>query len=371
MMHGRIEQMKMLLSHDARIGKDPEASPFVACRTAAKHGYEDVVELCLELLPWDYNNVTLHSTASLVLTAAIAHHWDMLCRMLRRCMLTLRSRLRFVDFDSFLYEVATNGQGELVRYILDALPPSHDITWPLLGAARGGQLSTCRLFLEKGILNKNRYFGIDGAWTQAVVTGSSIEVYQLLEGQNLWISEPECYFLPVAAEHGHLDLTKLAVRDGWDADPFSEGRPSPSGLTRNDRIVPYRDDVRYFALLRAIVSGHKAIVRWLIRDVGVKISDDSELANPKLRPVELAYFADDSEMVELLLSLGAEARQGVLLEQCARCQKKTEDMIIRYQQTLYLGNHGYNQRWYRKSRSWSGDFVCSELQVREACGLFC
>ncbi|KAH3983792.1 hypothetical protein HBI25_033140 [Parastagonospora nodorum] len=94
MMHGRIEQVKMLLSHGARIGKDPEASPFVACRTAAKHCYEDVVESYLELLPWDYNNVTLHSTASLVSTATIAHHWDMLFRMLRRCMLTLRNRLR-------------------------------------------------------------------------------------------------------------------------------------------------------------------------------------------------------------------------------------------------------------------------------------
>lgn len=107
----------------------------------------------------------------------------------------------------------------------------------------------------------------------------------------------------------------------------------------------------------------------MIQDVGVKVNDHFEIANPELRPVELAFFADDSEMVELLLSLGTKARQGVLVEQCARCQKKTEDALIRYQHTLHLGIHGYKQRWYRMSRSWRG--VCSELQVREACGLFC
>lgn len=98
---------------------------------------------------------------------------------------------------------------------------------------------------------------MDGAWSQAVVTGGSIEVYQLLEEQNLWQSEPKCHFLPVAAELGRLDFAKLAVRNGWDAYPAS--KEQPSDLTCSDRTVPYRDDVRYIALLCAIVSGHKNI----------------------------------------------------------------------------------------------------------------
>lgn len=150
MMHGRTEQAKMLLSHGARIEKDPEASPFFACRTAAKLDYEDVVELYLELLPWDYNNVTLHSIGSLVTTAAIAHHWDMLFRMLRRCMLRLRYMPYVLHWSRFLSEAATDGKDTLICYILDALRPSFDITHPLSGAAHGGRLGTCRLLLEKG-----------------------------------------------------------------------------------------------------------------------------------------------------------------------------------------------------------------------------
>lgn len=106
-------------------------------------------------------------------------------------------------------------------------------------------------------MNNICYLGMDGAWSQAVVTGGSIEVYQLLEEQNLWQSEPKCHFLPVAAELGRLDFAKLAVRNGWDAYPAS--KEQPSDLTCSDRTVPYRDDVRYIALLCAIVSGHKNI----------------------------------------------------------------------------------------------------------------
>jgi ankyrin repeat protein len=356
MVLGRAEQVKMLWRHGAQIDTGYMASPLSACKRAAKNGHEEVVELYLKLLPWNLNDKTLNSAGKVMLAAASAHRWDIVRCMLKRDKAAMQSDAMKKFWIEILSGAAKDGQDDVVGSLLSFVPSFSGHTFPLQRAACGGHLSTCELLLKKGKLPKEGYFqDSKEIWAQGIACGGSVEVCQLLRQHNLWSPQYEYHFLPLAAENGHLQFAKFAIKNGHDADPFTKGRPLFK--SRNDRKVRYRYDVRYFALLRAIVSGHQGIVRWLIEGVGIKVSKNSRLANPELRPVDLAVYADDSEMVKLLLSLGAEA-QSSSLEQCAECQKVTETALSLYRHALYLSGDDYNRRWYRRRRSRDGEVVC-------------
>jgi hypothetical protein len=83
----------------------------------------------------------------------------------------------------------------------------------------------------------------------------------------------------------------------------------------------YPDDIRYFALLRAIIMRHQDIVRWLIDELGVNVSEDLELTHPQVYPVDLAIYAGRKGMVELLLERHADASLAACAWRCVDCWK--------------------------------------------------
>jgi hypothetical protein len=342
---GRAAQARMLLSHGAQLENSKSSVYF----KAAKRGYADIIDLIIDRLPWDFANRnamnTLYIVQSLLTIAATSENWEIVRRVLHRPEEALRGdRMRMKEcWNTLLCSAANRGLNDIVSDILEFTKPSKAGIFPLGEAASGGQVSTCKLLLRKGIVPEGpNLSGRAEELARSVARGGSIEICRLLKEHNLWKPEHEIHFLPVAAECGHLEFAKYAIENGCDmkSKPYDY-----AVLLDMDRPKRYPDDIRYFALLRAVVMGRQDIVRWLIEELGMDVGKDVELTHPHLSPVDLAVHTNNKDMIRLLLGSHADPSPAACGERCVDCWKGAAQELEKYRNALRL-HKDYSWKWY-------------------------
>lgn len=316
-----------------------------ALEVAARRGHFQVLELIFprlfssELSEQD----VLHMVGKAIRMAARHQQWHV-ARPLIEEYAQLTEKYNMQEYaDSCFCFAARDGQDDVVDRLVEWVKlPTHG--FPLREAAGGGHLSTCKLLLRKGsrpeplaIRQQSEVFA------RAVARGGNVQVCELLRPHGFWSENHEIHFLPIAAELGHLELAKYAVANGCDRKPPMQRLASV--IPELERKVQYPDDIRSFALLRAIVSGHEDVVRWMLDELGMEIGSDAELTHPELRPWHLAAHANTRKKLTLALGFdpnvetcdGEEGR-----EDCKMTVVKTLD---EYQQALRLRREDYNREW--------------------------
>jgi hypothetical protein len=339
---GRTAQVDMLLSHGAELSR----CNGVAYQLAAKRGHADVVDLVVERLPSDRNIDTSLMTLRFMTKAVEYQQWEVVRRVLRRPKTALRDGLWKDYWNTVLCSAANHGIDDIVDDVLKFAEPSTTDQFPLGEAASGGHLSTCRLLLQKGIMPEGPDLsGRAEELARSVARGGNLEVCRLLKECNLWKREHEIHFLPIAAECGHLDFARYAVENGCDGKPKQRDF---AVLLDMDRPMRYPEDIRYFALLRAVVMGHQDIVYWLIHELGVNVSEEVGLTNPQLCPVELAIHTNNKDMIKSLLSRHADSNAVACAWRCEDCWKGAAQELERYRNALRL-HKDYSWKWYAKA----------------------
>lgn len=340
---GRTAQVQMLFSHGAVFNKRPWSSNCRASSLAAQRGHKDVLALLIGRLPGVLDHDTLQFTGELMAVAAAHQQWNVVRSILDRHDVASRSRMGTGCWNRILRFAARYGQE---RIVADVLPfASHRTTkgkLPLIEAARGGHLSTCKLLLKDCLPDRRHSSGRAEELARSVAIGGRIEICRLLKDLDLWKPCHEIRFLHIAAEHRHLELGKYAIEHSCDENPTKKHRQSV--IPDLDRRVRYPEDIRYFALLCAIVSGHRDIVRWLIEEVGMDVGKDAELPHPELYPMDLAIEAGRTDMTSLLVDLRVNLGTARCVERCAHCQTAAAKSLKMYRNALFLREDG-GPRW--------------------------
>jgi len=360
---GYTTQMERLLDHGVELNLRSQHADFYgeelnprsqrwALEFAAQRGHADAIERAFRDVrdpPRGYLDLnTMRTLGSVMEYAAANQQWHTVAGLLHR-------DVKFTSSDTppenVLCYAAKYGQEDLARELIE-LHENHEEDgvhhmrfpthrFPLRDAASGGHLAICKLLFEKGV----RPQGVDLAplaqvLARAVARGGSIEVCQFLKQRKLWTPALEIHFLPIAAEYGHLEFAKFAIENGCDRHPKQRPR-APHVVMERKKRLRYPDDIRYFALCRAIVSGHLHIVRWLIDEVGLNVS---KLAFPPLLPMDLAMAADNEDMIKLLLDLGLSSVSG----KTAELNREAEETLVLYRDALCLQDD-YAWNWFRRS----------------------
>jgi hypothetical protein len=219
-------------------------------------------------------------------------------------------------WNNTLCSAARYGRSDIVNDVLDLCDrPFTNRKFPLGDAAGRGHVSTCRLLLEKDVMHYTR--GVPGrseVLARCVARSASVEPCRFLKQQNLWKPWHEVHFLPIAAGNRHLEFAKYAVKNGCDAY-YKPTRKAPMSFLDEGRIMRYPDDIQYFSLLRAIVSGHQDFVRSLVKEIGMDVGGNSKLAHPQILPMNLAIAANNNDMAALLSDLNADPQPERFLKQ--------------------------------------------------------
>jgi ankyrin repeat protein len=336
---GHTEQAKLLLSHGANVGMCQ------SLERAAQQGFSEMVDLILEHMPWGLDDRALHRAGRMVQRAAAHQQWRIVRHILDRDSVSVTYSTMRVYLDNVLCSAARYGRNDLVTKMLDLGDRKFSKrAFPLSEAAAGGHLSTCKLLLERNARPEPKEMvGRAEVLARSVARGGSVEVCELLRQHNFWKPWHEIHFLPIAAEYGQLEFAKYAVKHGCDRNRRPRKETSITVL-EEDRVLKSPDDIRYFALLRAIVSGHQHIVRWLADEVGIDVGRDSELAHPELFPVNLAIAAGNDGMLALLLQMEANSELEPYTEQCVPCQKRAVETLELYRVALSL-REDFKEKW--------------------------
>jgi hypothetical protein len=140
-----------------------------------------------------------------------------------------------------------------------------------------------------------------------------------------------------------LELAKYAVehRCDWHCRSIKQ---KPITVLEEDRLLRSPDDIRYFALLRAIVSGYQHVVHWLLPELGMDVGRVSELAHPELLPVDLAMAAGADKMLAFTLQMQADTEQEAYIKRCVPCQKTAVNTLGSYRNALFL-REDYELKW--------------------------
>jgi hypothetical protein len=125
--------------------------------------------------------------------------------------------------------------------------------FPLGEAADGGHISTCRLLPKKGALPNARVIAGRGE-----VLVRSAARGQLQQNTVTW------------------SLPSMLLTDGCDTH-HQPTNQAPSDVMSDYRAMRCPEDIRYFVVLRAVVSGHHDIAYWLVEKLGVDVSRGPKL----------------------------------------------------------------------------------------------
>jgi hypothetical protein len=303
---GRTAQVQQLLSNM----DDKTSLSWISARRAiamaAARGHADMVELVLQDIQRVSSYGDIMDSALAAMEAAAANQqWRIVRLLLDDYAIQRGDRTWDFALHSISCWAARYGRDDLVLCATGEL-----YFWnrfPLREAALGAQLRTCELLIQKGAIS----YGDDGSRTESlaryVAKGGSVDIYHLLKQQKLWEPWHEIHFLPIAAELGHLEFAKLAVQNGCDQKPRQKRRTL--SIRNSQREMKYPDDIRHFALCRAIVSGHLDLVRWLVCEVGVPIHKETDIEQLQLLPMELAVCTKRGEMIKMLEELHADPIQ--------------------------------------------------------------
>lgn len=345
---GRMEQIELLWAHGAQLGHTNAPSApfsFTALEVAARRGHQQVLELVIpRLFPDKIRGQDPLEIVGKVLRMAARHRqWHIV-----RPLVEEYSQLMKFHMQEYLYSTlciaARYGIDEMVSVLLGCVESSTSC-FPLRDAAGGGHLSTCKLLLWEGprpeqltIIQQSEVFA------RAVARGGNVEVCKLLRPHFFWRDCHEIHFLPIAAEHGHLEFAKYAVANRCDRNPPAKQRASV--ILDLDRKVRYPDDIRYFALLRAIISGHEEVIRWMVNDLGVDIGPDAKLIHPGLDPWQLATHANTFAKLRLAVGLDVELEVRDCGKDLRDCQETAIETLDAYQRALRL-RKDYSRNWYK------------------------
>lgn len=317
---------------------------------AAKSGYLDVLEVVLASMPIDQDHGTFHTYGKVIQSAAAHQKWAIVNQLLDQYMYDVPG----VYLNAILCWAAKYGQDDVIRKVLNEelyyFTFSRSKGSPLLEAASGGYLSICRLILETTTWRQDCSRRFE-TLARSVARGGNIEIYHLFQQQNppLWNPGHEIHFLPIAAEHGNVEFAKFAIAKGCDQGPKPNHLKSPHKHNHFNQLQ-YQEDLRYFALLRAVSCGHLEFVRWLVEDVGADIGFSSTLADDPCPSLLLAAVDTGRiEMVRLLKwKFGADALPEDALEalesEQAREERRTlfQVRIEELCERLYLRKEDYD-----------------------------
>ncbi|KAH7398731.1 hypothetical protein DE146DRAFT_500679 [Phaeosphaeria sp. MPI-PUGE-AT-0046c] len=341
---GQISQIEFLRDHGAELDIErwDNLRPFQdsynlwALEVAARRGHLPALDL---VLSWLFSSApseehVLPIVGNLMKMAAKHQQWH----IVRPLTEAYARRMNHYDMqeylDSLLCIAAKCGQDEVVSELLKWVK-SPTKGFPLREAAGGGHLSTCKLLLwgesrpDQLVIRQQAE-----VFARAVAKGGDVEVCQLLRPYRFWGECHEIHFLPIAAELGHLELAKYAVANACDRKPKS--KPLVSIIPELNRRVYYPDDLRYFALLRAIISGHQDIVRWMVDELGMDIGSDAELTHPELRPWHLAAHANTCDKLRLALGVDEDVETCDCKEGGEDCRIAAMVTLDRYHEALRL-----------------------------------
>jgi ankyrin repeat protein len=342
---GRTAQAKMLLRHGATSTENHFTWNCRASSLAAQRGHKDVLEVLIGRRAGGLDFDTLQLSGQLMAIAAAYQQWDLVRSMLDWHDTASRSRIERECWNRILRFAAKYGRDRIVADVLPfATLRTSTGKLPLIEAAGGGHFSTCKFLLTKDALPDRRdLIGREEEIARTVAKGGSVGVYRLLRDLDLWKPSHEVQFLPIAAEHGHLELAKYAFEHSCDEKANQKQRGST--IPDLDRRVRYPDDIRYFALLRAIVSGHQDIVRWLVEEVGMDVGKDADLVHPDLCPMDLALYSRNEAMASLLVDLDMNTNTAACAERCVQCQRAAAESLEMYRNALFLRDD-YSSRWH-------------------------
>jgi ankyrin repeat protein len=177
-----------------------------------------VIDLILGQLQWDLDDVLLHHAGKMIQCAAAHQQWGIVRQFLDLDSMSVTRSAMNVYLNNVMCSAARHGRNDLVTEVLDLGDRKFSKRqFPLSEAAAGGHLSTCKLLLGRNVRPELKEIV---EWSEvlarSVARGGSVEVCELLRGHNFWEPWHEIHFLPIAAEHGHLELAKFAVEHGCD-----------------------------------------------------------------------------------------------------------------------------------------------------------
>lgn len=339
---GSTNSAQALIEHGATIDNSYWSQTCQALQYAAEVGHVKVLELVLASMPIDQDHHTFRTYGEVIRNAAKHQQWDVVNQLLDNYMYDIEEE----QLKSILSWAAKYGQDSIISLVLDAELCNHYLTFsrgknfPLGQAAYGGHLSTCRLIIDKAAwwhVHPSR----SEVMARFVGIGGNVDIYHLFKAKDakVWKQWHEMHFLPLAAEHGHLEFAKFAVAKGCDRHPKPKHRDMPHELEWYGEGV-YPGDIRYFALLRAVVSGHLDIVRWLVEDVGVDVNNKAKLgADAELLPLVLAVDTGRVDMAKLLrCELGAEPIPEAIEKRYAHAQswKARSGRLDNFRRLLHL-----------------------------------
>ncbi|OAL51145.1 hypothetical protein IQ07DRAFT_643261 [Pyrenochaeta sp. DS3sAY3a] len=332
---GRTEVVKMLLENGAVIDNSPWSRTCRALERAAENGHLEVCDLVLRRLPIDQDHITSWTYGKVIQSAATHQQWSVVTELLDAYAYDVLES----DIKPILCCAAKYGQDDIIRQIMQegshtTLSFIRSKRSPLRDAASGGHLSTC-LLLRDYVTWGQGFFEQADQTACSVAKGGNIGIYNLICDCNpsLWAPWHEIHFLPIAAEHGNLAFAQFAIARGSDRNPKPDHLKPPRKQKRI-KIDQFQAELRDFALLRAVVSGHVDFVRWMLQDLKVDIRTAARWAKQsELDYMALAIDTGQADMVRLfkqelgdfdIPDIGAEFIQDKL------CRPSRRENITRY-----------------------------------------
>lgn len=254
-----------------------------AAALAAEAGHTEMVELVVNFS----SSHEWEAHGSALVAATRYQHWS-ICEMVLE---KWGNHIQEAHLTMALCWASRHGADFMIKRIMeyDVRPRSKSV-WgckkiPLQEAVRGGHLETVKLLLDNGAMGDEVEF-LQNNITRFLAMSGNTEILQLLRGYYFWKPRVEYVLLPIAAEHGHLQMAKLAVE-----------KP----IMPRNATCDFLDYSRYFSLLRAVIMGRYNIVRWLVKEVGIDPNKAVWQDRQDLTPLVLAVDTGNINMVRLLI----------------------------------------------------------------------
>ena len=294
---GYEDTARMLVQTGAALPTHPSGPAYLSLKAAARKGHSDILDLV----------VCNKAIAVFVLEVAASNQqWHIVDSIINRYS------ERWLDpYQSVLRAASKHGKDSIVQRLIDLGVPCgsviHSYRTPLDDAISGGHVTTCNLLIKNGAIAKDEdYSDIESrseSVARSVARGGSVGVLTTLRNVGLWKDEHRLHLLPIAAEYGHVELAKYVVEHGMDKlyKPRKQRTPFSTGSAWNLQPIVFPQSLRYFALLRAIASGHLEFVRWMILEMKLDPDYNACCGTTILTPLLLAVDTGNVEMVRVLV----------------------------------------------------------------------
>jgi len=306
---GYCDTVKRLVKAGPSYGADiaNEDMPH-ALRRAARGGHLEVIDFLLS--ESNRNDIVLDRLSGILRTAAQYQRWELVLALLGKYGDKLSER----DLKTLLCLAAGHGADDMIIEIMkyDILPRNTRVSgcrkYPLREAVHHGHISTVKLLLDNGAIGDEVESHVD-VLAQSVAMSGNFALFQLLREYYFWKPKVEWVFLPIAAEFGHLDFARYAIKHR----KVQKRRHLGSDST----IDPF-DYLCQLSVLRAVVAGRLSVVRWFAEEVGIDMNEVDfgedvvgrkavEQGSKNLTPLILAVDSGNADMARLLTQeLGAE-----------------------------------------------------------------